>query len=257
MIESKINSEYTKIVDSLKRMTKFIIIKFESKELTTKDSLLRNFIAKSYSFLRSINILLTAGQEGEAHALYRLLVERYLYLEYLIKSDSFEGFSEWSYIKTFEIRNRMRGTPEFNDSDLKKNLKDEKEQVYKYQIYKKRNTWKKPDLKIVAKQMKIDFLYNIAYEQGSSHVHPRAEEGLLDAVRIVTNKTIEPDKKNALIHQSILISISILGLGLYNTDYNWGKFMEYYINSIFEFLKNEQELPELTRLENMAMASQL
>lgn len=257
MIVSKINSEYTEIVDSLERITKFIIIRFESIELTTKDSLVRNFIAKSYSFLKSINILLTAGQEGEAHALYRLLVERYLYLEYLIKSDSFIEFSEWSYIKTFEIRNKMRGTPGFNDSDLKKALKDKKEQVYKYQIYKERSTWKKPDLKTVAKQMKIDFIYNIAYEQGSSHVHPRAGEGLVDAVRIVTNKTVEPDKKNALIHQSILISISILKLGLYNTDNNWGKFMEYYINSIFEFLKNEQELPELTRLENMAMTSQL
>ncbi len=73
-------------------------------------------------------------------ALYRLLIERYFYLEYLHKTNSYQTFKDWSFIKTFESRNKMRSNTEFNSPKTKEYLVDSKEQVKKYQALKKKKT---------------------------------------------------------------------------------------------------------------------
>lgn len=78
--------ELFELVESYKKVSHFILLKFDMFELDTKETILRNFIAKSNSLLNSISILIKENQIGEATALYRLLIERYFYLEYLEKS---------------------------------------------------------------------------------------------------------------------------------------------------------------------------
>ena len=210
--ESESNySELLELVESYKRFTKFVILVFETDSLDTKNQILRNFISKSHSLLNSISILLNQEQEGEATALYRLLIERYFYLEYLNKTNSYQAFKDWSYIKTYESRNKMRSSSEFNSSKTKEFLVDKKEQVTKYQELKKqKNEWREPKLENFAKEMNLSFLYSLGYDLGSSFIHPRADEGFWDALRIVKNEKIPEFKRDNLLRNSLLMANSIL-----------------------------------------------
>lgn len=138
MTSSSIPNELILLTESFKRVTKFVILKFESSDLNVKQEIIRNFIAKSHSLVNSIYLLLDEDQEGEAIALYRLLIERYFYIEYLEKTDSYQSFKDWSYVKTFESRNKSRSGSLFNDPKTKQFLADNKEQVKKYQELKKK-----------------------------------------------------------------------------------------------------------------------
>ncbi|HAO06714.1 hypothetical protein ACFO4P_15410 [Epilithonimonas pallida] len=74
-------SELHEIVDSYKKISKYIILRFVTLTFDTKETILRNFIAKASSLLNSISLLIKEDQTGEATAIYRLLIERYFYVE--------------------------------------------------------------------------------------------------------------------------------------------------------------------------------
>lgn len=153
------NNELTALTESFRRFTKFVILTFDQSNLDTKNQILRNFIAKAHSLIRSISLLLKEDQEGEAMALYRLLIERYFYLEYLHKTDSYQAFKDWSFIKTFESRNKMRSTSDFNSPKTQDYLVDSKVQAKKYQaLKKKKNQWVEPKIENFAKEIDLSFL---------------------------------------------------------------------------------------------------
>lgn len=246
------NNDFLDLIESYKRFSKFIIMLFDESKLDSKNQILRNFIAKAHSLINSISILLNAEQEGEAMALYRLLVERYFYLEYLHKTESYQAFKDWSYIKTFESRNKMRSNSEFYNSIDKELLTDSKKQVNKYQnLKKKENKWVEPRIENFAKQIDLSLLYNFGYDIGSSHIHPRADEGYWDAIRIVKKEKIIDSRKNNILHSSMLLSIGILMNASNRSDFSFNKYLNYYCNTIFEYLDKNKELPNLKGIENL------
>lgn len=243
------------IVESYKRFTKFAISKFESERLDIKNQILRNFILKAHSLLNSICLLVKEEQEGEAMALYRLLIERYFYLEYLKETNSYQAFKDWSYIKTFESRNQMRSNPEFNSSEVKKYLSDTKDQDKVYQRLKnQKNLWQEPKLENFAKELNLSFLYSMGYDLGSSFIHPRADEGAIDGLRIMKNHRMMDFKKISILSNSILMANSILTLAANRSDINFNKYLNLYCNSITEYLSEKMELPDLRKIENVFYA---
>lgn len=249
------NKEILELIESYKRLTKFVLLTFDQSSLNTKNQILRNFIAKSHSLINSISILLKEEQEGEAMALYRLLIERYFYLEYLHKTNSYQAFKDWSFIKTFESRNKMRSNKEFNSSEIKKYLVDSKEQVKKYKALKKGgNQWFEPKIENFAKEIDLSFLYSLGYDLGSSFIHPRADEGYWDALRIVKNERMIELKKNNILRNSILLANGMLISVANRSDFDFGKYLNFYCNSIFEYLVEGKELPNLKDIENIFFA---
>jgi hypothetical protein len=248
------NNELSELIESYKRLTKFVILTFDQSNLDTKNQILRNFIAKVHSLINSISILLKEEQEGEAMALYRLLIERYFYLEYLHKTDSYQAFKDWSFIKTFDVRNKMRSNSEFNNPKTKEYLVDSKEQVKKYQSLKnKKNKWIEPKMENFAKEINLSFLYSLGYDLGSSFIHPRADEGYWDALRIVKDERIVEFKKNNIITNSMLLANGILISATNRSDFEFGKHLNFYCNSIFEYLGEDKELPDLESIEKKIM----
>jgi len=250
--------ELDKIVVSFIKLTKFVILVFENNTSGTKENIRRNFIAKSNSLLNSISILISANQEGEAMALYRMLIERYFYLEYLEKKDKYQEFKDWSYIKTYESRNNARSNSEFNDSTTKKYLKDSPEQVKKYQKLKlEKIDWVEPKLEDFAKELNLTFLYKLGYDLGSSFIHPRADEGYSDALRLVSKNPTPEFRKLNILKNSILIANSILMYSCNYSEHNFGKYLNLYCNVIFGFLNEGQNLPNLEDIEKIFFASQM
>lgn len=249
MLEYKIKEEYNQIVKSFENVTKIAMLRIEVFEPTFKDVILRNFLAKSLSFLKSIHLLVTNHQYGEAMALYRLLIERYIYLEYLIKTDSFQEFSDWSYIKAYEIRNKMKSRSEFNDGKGSVLLNHTKEQTHKYQELKRINKWREPNLEKFSKELDLSILYSSGYDGASAHIHPRAEEGFNDALRIMKNEIGEPWRLDRIVNQSVLISNSIFMTAL---NYTSSKLLQPFYNynmRLYDFLILENKLADLDYLE--------
>lgn len=252
------NDKLLELVDSYKRFTKVVILTFVNGNLDTKNQILRNFIAKAHSLVNSISLLLKEEQEGEAMALYRLLIERYFYLEYLNKTNSYQAFKDWSYIKTFESRNKMRSNSEFNSPKTKEYLADSKEQVKKYQTLKKqKNQWIEPKMENLAKEIDFSFLYSLGYDLGSSFIHPRADEGYWDALRIVKNERIVEFKRNNILKNSILIANSILISASNRSDIAFDRYLNFYCSSVYEYLNNNKELPDLRSVEIIFFANTL
>ncbi|WP_026838874.1 DUF5677 domain-containing protein [Gillisia sp. JM1] len=248
--------ELIELVDSYKRITRFVILIFENDKSETKQIILRNFIAKSHSLLNSISILISENQEGEAMALYRLLIERYFYLEYLEQKNKYQEFKDWSYIKTFESRNNTRSKSEFNDSMTKDYLKDSPEQIRKYQDLKKKNIdWIEPKLEKFAKELNLSFLYSMGYDLGSSFIHPRADEGYWDALRIVNNDQSIEFRKLNILKNSVLIANSILIYATNKSSIDFGRFLNLYCNSIFAYLNEGKEFPKLKDIEKVFYGS--
>lgn len=254
MLFEKYN-ELLELIESFKRFTRFIILTFDKSSLDTKNQILRNFIAKSHSLINSISLLLKEEQEGEAMALYRLLIERYFYLEYLHKTNSYQAFKDWSFIKTFESRNKMRSNSEFNSQKTKEYLVDSKDQVKKYQaLKKKKNQWIEPKIENFAKEIDLSFLYSLGYDLGSSFIHPRADEGYWDALRIMKNEKMVEFKKNNILRNSILIANGLLINASNRSEFEFGKYLNFYCNSIFEYLVEDKELPNLKDIEKTFFA---
>ncbi|WP_146746649.1 hypothetical protein [Sinomicrobium soli] len=114
-----------------------------------------------------------------------------------------------------------------------------------------------PKLEQLAKELNLGALYNFGYDVGSSYIHPRAEEGHLDALRIIRNQRSDTFKLDNILKNAILISNSILMFGLHNSNLNWGKYMNLYCSLIFKYLQNEIELPNIKDFEKVIMADLL
>lgn len=238
------------IVESYKKVTHIILIKFDNFNFDAKETVLRNFIAKSHSLLNSILILVKEDQIDESKALYRLLIERYFYLEYLEEKNLYQEFKDWSFVKTFEIRNKMRSHSKFNNDSVKAELKDNEFQIKTYQELKsQKNKWIEPKLENFAKEIDLTFLYSLGYDLGSSHIHPRADEGFWDALRIVKKENASETVVTNLLSNSILISNSILALATFNSKNFYGNNLQHYCNTIYKILRNEQSFQDLKPLE--------
>lgn len=189
-------------------------------------------------------------------ALYRMQIERYLYLEYLIKTDSFKAFSDWSYVKAFDMRNNMRSEKDLGQHDDSALLKNSTEDVARYKKIKETgHNWHEPDLKKLAKELNLKIIYNFGYDVGSSYIHPRAEEGIRDCYRYVNKEIKDEWRLDRIIANSILICNSVLRLSIFYSNIDWGKYMNLYLNTISNYLSSESELPDLMHIEKQIVSN--
>jgi hypothetical protein len=186
-------------------------------------------------------------------ALYRLLIERYFYLIYLKNSNSYQEFSDWSFMKTYEARNKMRCKTEFMDKETRKILVDKIETTKKYQRLKDEiKSWKEPRIKDIAIESKQDFLYDFGYELASSFVHPRADEGYMDKHRIVKDE-FNTKRLEQILHNTTLIYCSVFYLGIKQSSFDFGQYIDSYYKTIIDYLSNQKNL-NIKNLEQLMMA---
>lgn len=243
MTELKIKNEYEEIFNSFEQLVVFILTIFQTQNtVSVKDNIIRSLIAKSFSLYKSIYILVKNKQEAEAMSLYRILIERYFYLIHLNKTGSFQEFSDWSFIDTHEMRNKMRSCPDFNNNSLKNQLKDTQEDIKKYEKLKgEKNRWSEPKIECIAKESNNKYLYDFGYDLASTFIHPRATEGYLDELRIIEG-VVDGEKLEQIIHNSTVVFVGVFYQGISNTNVNWGKYILNYIDCILYFLLGKSKL---------------
>ena len=218
-----------------------IIFEFARYKPKIKDSVIRNFIAKTAVTLHGIEQLWNIHDYQDCWVLYRCLLDRLFTIEHLAKNNEFELFEDWSFYRQFTKNNEAY-------SDIK--LRDEKspEKLKQYVVGKERYNgygghypnWKRPKAKDVAKEMGLDFLYKYGYDYGSFFVHPNAYDGSQDFF-IITGLEPAPvfPKQYQLLSNSILVACMIAKSGMMYSDLHWHNLLWDFIFETIECLNND------------------
>ncbi|KYG76475.1 DUF5677 domain-containing protein [Roseivirga echinicomitans] len=182
-----------------------LVFSFDTTDLTTKDIILRNFLAKSISQLRTIQLLNNSGQLLDCYIIYRSMVDRLGHLYYLQRTNSFGDFEAWSFLRQIDANNNSLSDVNFKDTFPKEFFLPTQDDKVRYkQIQKKETKWKRPDIEEEFKTKGFYFLYKFGYDYASTHVHPMANDGLVEYYRMIHNPPIEVEKY--LNHQTQLIT---------------------------------------------------
>ena len=206
-------------------------------ELSTKDLILRNSIAKSISQLQSINLLNSAGQLLDCFILYRSMVDRLGHLYYLEKTNSYSNFDDWSFVRQFDSNNNSLSDLNFKDKIDKNLFVPKKEDKDRYKSLQKSGTsWKRPNIKEEFKEKGYYFLYNFGYDHASSHVHPMANDGMIEFYRMLKNPpSVITDHFNyqtkIILANSSLVSSMTVNECLNFSSYRWIRIAFDFINS--------------------------
>ena len=220
-----------------------------SKETNIQTKILDGFLNKGISFVNSIFILTNHNQYGESIILYRCLIERLLFLKYIIENNKYEEYDNWSFVKNYEQKNTARTFKKYNKNVSSDNLKSSKEDTLKYQNLKKNKpNWKEPDLEKYSKKIGYGHLYKLGYDFGSSYVHSRSDEGINDFEQ---NNRLKPKNNPQIIsiqYNSLLVCFSIFDECISNSNLkSLNKINEYklIIDNYFE----NKELLQLSEIE--------
>ena len=215
--------EYNQIFKIIEGVTGFILFEFANNVGIKKNTIIRNFIARSFTSLKGVLNLWEVKAYQDCWSINRCMLDRLFHLHYLAQIDSYNDFEKWSFIKQYEALSKINSDREFKNKlgdEYIQNLKDNR---IKYNKYKSENIkWTRPNAEEMAKDMNLDFLYKYGYDYASTHIHPMANDGEEDFYNFTSLKPRPnfPDQI-VVIHNSILVMTLIIQEGLNTSDLLW------------------------------------
>lgn len=216
--------EYGEAVHVLSLYGTCLLFDFAKHDLSVRDLIIRNFIARS---IRSINGILVLWQYRDYHdcwMLHRCLMDRLFHLWDLVDNDAFEAFDDWSFKEQYEYNNAVRSDPERKHEALNPT----QDQKGRYNALKGNPPqWQRPDAERVAKRHDLRPLYKYGYHYACMHVHPMSNDGDVDFLEITGLGMTTPghvefmEKSITAVHNSCGIATVIIQEGLNASTLKW------------------------------------
>ncbi len=214
------DNNYTNTIKEIEIISKCFLLKIAS-DVSDKDVYFRNSIAKTVSLLKSIDILYKLEQFNEGWILYRSLIDRLVYLHYLIDNDNFIEFDEWTFVKLYEYRHNAKVDERFKRLLHNPKFKTQKGETNKYKEFKDRLNWKKPKALEVLKSKDLDFIYKFGYDHASMHTHPMSWDGSKEFYKLTgleTNPHVETEdyliSKNSFLISSVILNLIVSNMSI-------------------------------------------
>jgi hypothetical protein len=230
---------YEEAVDIIGVFSTMVLFGLAAPEAKTKDKIIRNFIARSVVSLKSILALWKIDAFADCWVLHRCIVDRLFHLKSLANDKAFDIFDDWSFKQQYDYMNKIRSDPEFKGMVDPGFFKDADRQKARYaEICKRKVDWKRPRAETVAKDADWDFFYKYAYDHASSHVHPMANDGELEFLRLT--KLAEPrnsGEPRLVINNSCLAMAVLLNEGLNISSFSWRRIVFNFISDYTAFLR--------------------
>ena len=223
-----------------------LALTFSTGDLSIKDIILRNYLAKSISQLKSITQLNNSGQILDCYIIYRAMIDRLGHLYYLDRTNSYRDFDEWSFVRQLDANNNSLSDVNFKDALPKAFFLPSKDNKERYKRIKDKGTnWKRPDIKEEFKMKGFYFLYNFGYDYGSTHVHPMSNDGMMEYYRMIRNPPTDivehfDHQKQLITQNSALVSSMTVTECLNFSSFKWMKLVFNFIAS-FRLAINAQE----------------
>ena len=207
------------------------------------DKIIENFLARGMTCTESIFLVWREGNEDDAWILHRSLLDRLFHLHNLVEQNSFSDFEEFSFLKMYKARQKLLSDEEMRDkvpASLRQ-LQESQKARYK-QLVGKAHTWRRPKAEDVAKSMDLSFLYSYGYDLASTKVHPMAQDGEIDFVRLTspTNYKSLPDA--TVVRNSILVQSILIQEALNASSVQWRTIIYDFIDQLQKFLKDDKNL---------------
>ena len=186
-------------VDILDKFSTVLLFELAKNASTTKDIIIRNFIARSIVSLKGIMKLWDLKDYHDCWILFRK-----------------------------EFKDRLN--PDF--------YTDTVQQKEKYNdICKEKVEWKRPKPETIAKQMHLDFLFKYGYDYASKLVHPMANDGQEDFYIQLDLPEINkfPDNISVLQNSCLVVKL-IIQEGLNISSFRWREGMFDFLDNFIKFI---------------------
>ena len=238
--EFRTNSEYQRAVETFARFSGLLLFGFARHPLGTKHQILQNFIARTITMTRGIMALWDMGDAQDCWILHRCLIDRYFHLVELGRTNSYEIFDDWSFMRQTEAQNRIRSDPSCRDLLDSPMFKNTAEQKVRYAALQKTPPqWKRPKAEEVAKRSNLQFLYAYSYDYASCHVHPMANDGL-EEFYTITKLEPKPEfpSQVSVIHNTLLVGCLIVKEALNQSDLRWMAIVYNFFDHLMKHLED-------------------
>jgi hypothetical protein len=227
MANQKMNSQslefYSEMSEAILVLSEMLLFSFVRHECSQLDLIIRNFIARASTSLKSILALWEMGDHPNAWVINRTILDRLFHLHYLGKTKTYKDFDDWSFFQQHKDQNRLKSDNEFKEKAVGWEYElsqDQKDRIAK--LSKKVPQWKRPKAEQIAKDMDMTFLYKYGYDYGSKFVHPMSDDGLYDFYLITGLEPLsEKPSQIAVVTNSILASIMILQEAINQSSFIW------------------------------------
>jgi hypothetical protein len=243
--------EFEEVFRAFGQMVLFAMAQFPA---TTRDTIIRNFIARALVMLRGIFQLWEIEDYQDCWVLHRCMLDRLFHLNELIVGDEFELFENWSFEQQYNTRNKIRSDSQYNSrlfSDFWKDTPEQKARMR--QLQKDKPKWKRPFVEDIAKRMKLTPLYDYGYDYGSTLVHPMANDGQRDFVNLTNlgNKDEFPDERT-VINNSSLVALLIMREGIKGSGLLWRGFVSDILEEFPKFFEDGSKAYKTTFMRIVA-----
>lgn len=233
------------LVGSFHRVSGMILFSFaKHDDLSPKDQILRNFVARTDMMLKGVLALWNAGDTQDCWILYRCLLDRLFHIHHLSENDEYEVFDDWSFYQQYNANNRISSDIEFRDQSEKDFLAPSDEQKARHKkLSLSPPKWKRPHPEGVAKKMGLSFLYKYGYDYGSTHVHPMSNDGLEDFYTITK---LEPKpafpNSDTVFNNSVLVASMIVQEILNSSNFKWRGSLYSFFENLRKTLQNPEDV---------------
>ncbi len=226
--------DYSRILIRLQKFTGIILRLIYPLGVahSDRDEIVANFLARSITSLRSIWLLYETGDYSNCLIILRCIIDRLLHLGYLNEKNAFEKFRHLSLVERHKHLHKIKSDGSMSRKEGAK-FKLAYEMSSKIMDYIKRYgansfDWRKINPKETAKAMGLDFIYHFGYDHASTYVHPMADEGIQDIMRVIGMPSESLGADNRTILQNALLSMELLlRNALLSTGRKWNE--EYYL----------------------------
>lgn len=237
------DSLYLELVDALHLFTTGLLLQFANASESLRRKIIRNFIARTQTTLDAISALWKLGHYSDGWALHRTMLDRLFHLHALAEKDEFERFERWSFMRQYRCGLRILG-----DMDIAPHAKEglfvrtpEHDRRYQ-QLLKEDTKWSSPRAEEAAKSLGVSFLYRYGYDVGSRHVHPLADDGQREFIRLTHFGDPSEAGRTVLIGNSILVQAILIDEGLRATDLSWRRMILEFGGHIRSALAGEDDV---------------
>lgn len=228
--------EFEKVFIAFAEMILFAMAQYPA---TTKDIIIRNFIARSLKMLQGVFQLWDIEDYPDCWILFRCMLDRLFLLNDLSVSEEFQVFDDWSFMHKYKKRHEIRSDSEFNGRLCLELLKDTPEQKIRIKkLDRTKPEWKRPRAEDVAKRMGLKPLYDYGYDISSTLVHPMADDGQRDFEHLINlgNQSDFPDEI-AILNNTCLIAHGILHEGMKECSLSWRVFVTDVLKEFLLFIE--------------------
>ncbi|MBC2704864.1 DUF5677 domain-containing protein [Desulfobacula sp.] len=228
---------YVKASEALYGVSGMVLFGFGKNEYSTKDRILRNFVAKSAVSLKSIFALWELSDYQSAWVIHRTVLDRLFHLHSIGKNGEYDIFDDWSVYQQYKAQNRVKSDNAFKHQAVGWVYELSDEQKARMELLSKNKpVWRRPNAESVAKDMGMSFLYKYGYDYASKSVHPMSDDGQQEFYAITG---LEPaphfPSQISVLSNSILASTMILNEAINQSSFRWHKIL-------WDFLEQMQNM---------------